>query len=67
MLSKEEDLYLMAQQDMVYNVIEMFLKTELARKGNITGIDVKLEEGYVNASWKFGERKEGDIIECKQK
>lgn len=63
MLSKEEDLMLMAQQSTIYDIIKNFLKTDLAIQGKITGIDVRIEEGYVNASWKFGERNKDDIIE----
>ena len=59
---KLQDAYLMGQQDMVYKIIQEFLDTETARKFGVTGIDVKLEDGFVNASWKFGERKENDII-----
>lgn len=59
---KLQDAYLMGQQDMVYRTIQEFLNTETARKFGVTGIDVKLEDGYVNASWKFGERKANDLI-----
>ena len=59
---KLQDAYLMGQQDMFYRIIQEFLDTETARKFGVTGIDVKLEDGFVNASWKFGERKENDII-----
>ena len=59
---KLQDAYLMGQQDMVYRIIQEFLDTETSRKFGVTGIDVKLEDGFVNASWKFGERKENDII-----
>ena len=59
---KLQDAYLMGQQDMVYRTIQEFLNTETARKFGDIGIDVKLEDGYVNASWKFGERKANDLI-----
>lgn len=59
---KLQDAYLMGQQDMVYRMVQEFLDTETARKFGVTGINVKLEDGFVNAIWKFGERKENDII-----
>lgn len=61
-MDKDEDIYLMGHQDMVYEMIKVFLNSDEARKANITGIDVKLEEGYINAEWHFGKRCEGDIL-----
>lgn len=59
---KLRDAYLMGQQNVVYMIIQNFLDTDTAREFGITGIDVSIEDNYVNAEWKFGERKEGDII-----
>ena len=53
----------MAQQGMCYDIIKQFLNTDLARAGKITGINVEIKDGYVNAEWKFGDRKDGDIKE----
>ena len=58
---KLEDMFLMGQQDMIYNTVKTFLKSKEAVKFNIIGINVKVENGYVNAEWKFGNRREGDI------
>lgn len=57
-----QDMYLTGKQDIVYEMIKNFLKSDSAIKFNITGIDVKVENGYVNAEWKFGDRKKGDIL-----
>lgn len=62
-MNKYEDLLLMAQQDAVYETAKTFLKSDLAIKGNVKGLIIKIEDGYVNAEWKFGNRKEGDIIQ----
>lgn len=62
-MNKEDDLMLMAQQSMCYDIIKQFLNTDLARAGRITGINVEIQDGYVNAEWKFGDRKDGDIKE----
>ena len=62
-MNKEDDLMLMAQQGMCYDIIKQFLNTDLARAGRITGINVEIQDGYVNAEWKFGDRKDGDIKE----
>ena len=62
-MNKSEDLLLMTMQDTVYETVKAFLKSDLAIKGNVTGIDIKIEKGYVNAEWKFGNRKKGDIIQ----
>lgn len=55
------DYFVMGMQDMVYRTVSDFLKSQYAIDFNIVGLDVKIEEGYINASWKFGNRKEGDI------
>ncbi len=62
-MNKEDDLMLMAQQSMCYDIIKQFLNTDLARAGRIIGINVEIKDGYVNAEWKFGDRKNGDIKE----
>ena len=51
----------MQNQDKVYKQIKQFLESESAITFGITGIDVTVENGYVNAQWKFGERKVGDL------
>ena len=56
-----EDVYLMGEQNLIYNMIKNFLKSEEAIKFNITGLDIKIEDGYVNAEWKFGKRNKVDI------
>lgn len=62
-MNKTDDMILMAQQSMVYDIIHNFLKTKLAIEGRITGLDINIEDGYVNASWKFGDRVNGDIVD----
>ena len=59
------DLELMNLQDKLYKDIKKFLDNDLAREFDVTGIDVTLEKGYVNATWKFkkGSRKKNDIKE----
>jgi hypothetical protein len=61
-MNKTDDLILMTQQDGVYQIIKMFLKSDLAIESNIIGINVAVENGYVNAEWKFGNRTKEDII-----
>ena len=53
----------MELQDLTYKVIKEVLKSDLAIEANISGISVKISEGYVNAEWHFNKRKKGDIIE----
>lgn len=60
-LSVHDDIALMAKQDMLYNIIKDFLKTDLAIRSNISGINVHIENGYVNAEWKFDKRTKKDI------
>lgn len=64
-ISEEElnDITTMKKQDVVYKQIENFLKSKEAISSNIIGINVIVEDGYVNASWKFGNREENDIKE----
>jgi len=59
------DTEVMKLQGRIYNEIKKFLDNDLAREFNIIGIDVTLENGYVNAMWKFekGKRKKNDIKE----
>ena len=57
------DYHLMKRQSKLYDQICKFLKTDLAIKGNISGLSIKVEEGYVNVEWHFNKRKKGDIIE----
>ena len=56
-----QDLNLMKKQAKVYKQISDFLKSSEAIQFGVTGIDVRVENGYVNAEWKFGERKINDI------
>ena len=56
-----QDFNLMKKQAKMYKQIKDFLKTSEAVQFGVTGIEVKIENGYVNAIWNFGERKSGDI------
>lgn len=58
-----QDLNLMKKQGKVYKQISDFLKSPEAVQFGVTGIDVRVENGYVNAEWKFGKRDVGDIKE----
>ena len=58
-----QDLNLMKKQAKVYKQISDFLKSSEAIQFGVTGIDVRVENGYVNAEWKFGKRNRGDIKE----
>lgn len=60
-MNKSDDLMLMAQQSMCYDIVKNFLKTDLAIEGRITGVNIWVQDGYVNAEWHFGERTKGDI------
>ena len=62
-MNRDDDLMLMAQQSLIYDIIKNFLKSDLATQANISGISIQVSEGYVNAEWKFGDRKPKDIIE----
>lgn len=59
----EEDMYVMREQNLIYNTIKNFLKSDEAIQFNITGLDAKVDDGYVNVEWKFGSRKDKDIKE----
>ncbi len=56
-----QDLTLMKKQDKLYKQIRDFLKSQEAIQFGVTGIDVNVADGYVNAEWKFGKRGIGDI------
>lgn len=58
---RNKDYFIMGMQEMTYRTVCDFLKSQYAIDFNIVGLDVKIEEGYINASWKFGDRKKGDI------
>ena len=58
-----QDLNLTKKQGKLYKQISDFLKSPEAIQFGVTGIDVRVENGYVNAYWKFGERNQGDIKE----
>ena len=60
-MNKSDDLMLMAQQSMCYDILKQFLKSDLAIEGRITGVNIWVQDGYVNAEWHFGERTKGDI------
>ena len=63
MLSKDDDLMLMAQQALIYDICKNFLKTDLATSANISGLSIQISVGYVNAEWKFDKRYNNDIKE----
>ena len=56
-----QDLNLMKKQAKVYKQISDFLKSSEAIQFGVIGIDARVENGYVNAEWKFGNRKDKDI------
>lgn len=56
-----QDLNLMKKQSKLYKQISDFLKSSEAIQFGVRGIDVRVENGYVNAEWKFGKRDVGDI------
>lgn len=58
-----QDLNLMKKQGKLYKQINDFLKSSEAVQFGVTGIDVRVENGYVNAEWKFGKRDVEDIKE----
>lgn len=62
-LSEEEDKLLMEQQDKVYGLVKDFLQSDLAIRGMITGVNIYVKDGYVDAMWDCGERHNNDIIE----
>ena len=57
----EEDVSVRAEQGMVTDILKMFLNSDRARKFNITGLTTKVENGFVNTIWHFGERYPKDI------
>lgn len=56
-----QDLTLMKKQGKLYKQICDFLKSPEAVQFNVTGISAKVENGYVNAEWQFGNRTKDDI------
>ena len=58
-----QDLNLMKKQGKLYKQISDFLKSPEAIQFGVTGIDVRVENGYINAEWKFGKRNIGDVKE----
>ena len=61
MLNRDDELILMAQQSMIYDICKNFLKTDLATSANISGLTIQVSDGYVNAEWKFDKRYKNDI------
>lgn len=60
LMEEVNDAYLMGKQDTVYQFVATFLQTPEAVKANITGVEIKIENGYINCYWQFGENnKEG--------
>ena len=62
-MTKSDDLMLMAQQALIYDICKNFLKTDLATSANISGLSIQVSDGYVNAEWKFDKRYKNDIKE----
>lgn len=61
MLNRDDELILMAQQSLIYDICKNFLKTDLATSANISGLTIQISDGYVNAEWKFDKRYKNDI------
>lgn len=55
------DMYIMGEQNLIYEIIKEFLKSDEAIEFNLSGINVYIEDGFVNAEWKFSDRRKGDI------
>ena len=55
------DRYVIKEKKEICHKVKTFLNSDEAIQSNINGIEIKLENGYVNASWLFKERREGDI------
>lgn len=51
-----EEAFLMGKQEAVYQTVATFLSTPEAVKYKIIGVEIIIEDGYVNCYWKFGER-----------
>lgn len=62
-MTRSDDLMLMAQQALIYDICKNFLKTDLATSANISGLSIQVSDGYVNAEWKFDKRYKNDIKE----
>ena len=62
-MTRSDDLMLMAQQALIYDICKNFLKTDLATSANISGLSIQVSDGYVNAEWKFDKRRKNDVKE----
>lgn len=56
LMEELEDAFLMGKQEAVYQSVATFLSTPEAIKNNIIGVEIIIENGYINCYWKFGER-----------
>lgn len=56
LMEELEDAFLMGKQEAVYQSVATFLSTPEAAKNNIIGVEIIIENGYINCYWKFGER-----------
>ena len=56
LMEELEDAFLMGKQEAVYQSVATFLSTPEAAKAKIIGVEIIIENGYVNCYWKFGER-----------
>lgn len=56
MMEEIEETFLMGKQEAIYQTVATFLSTPEAIKYNIVGVEIVIENGYVNCYWKFGER-----------
>lgn len=56
LMEELEDAFLMGKQEAVYQTVATFLSTPEAAKNNIIGVEIIIENGYINCYWKFGER-----------
>lgn len=51
-----EEAFFMGKQEAIYQTVAAFLSTPEAVKYRITGVEIKIENGYINCYWQFGER-----------
>ncbi len=56
MMEEIEETFLMGKQEAIYQTVATFLSTPEAVKYNIIGVEIIIENGYINCYWKFGER-----------
>lgn len=56
MMEEVEEAFIMGKQEAVYQTVATFLSTPEAVKYNIIGVEIIIENGYINCYWKFGER-----------